>query len=227
MGVGWGGVGWGGVGWGGGTRKVRARWAVSPMRSASGRAQHQRLPVAAPARALGVAWRGVAWRGVAWRGVAWRGVVWLLCSMLAVQCQYITHGPSQLLSLPPPTPTHPQRLRRQQRPNLRDYGPIHPADHHLVALAQHAVDQHHINGGAQTLDLLHLQDGALRDGAGGRGGWAGWVGGWVGGGAGVRGCSRVGSNVHAQTQPQPQPQPATHSHAQPTTQPTSKPPAAR
>lgn len=53
-------------------------------------------------------------------------------------------------------------LGREQRADGGHDGPVEAAHHDGVALAQPAVDQHHVDGGAQPLDLLHLQHRALQ-----------------------------------------------------------------
>jgi hypothetical protein len=44
-----------------------------------------------------------------------------------------------------------------ERLDARHDGPTQPTHHDAVALAQHAVDQHAVAGGAQPLHGLHLQ----------------------------------------------------------------------
>ena len=55
-----------------------------------------------------------------------------------------------------------ERVRGEQRSDLGYNGAAHAAQHNGVALMQEAIDQHHVNGGAQALNDLHLQDCTLR-----------------------------------------------------------------
>lgn len=58
-------------------------------------------------------------------------------------------------------------MRREQRAYGGDYGAPQPAHHNGVPLLQLPVHQHHVDGGAQALNLLHLQHGALQQGVAG------------------------------------------------------------
>ena len=47
-------------------------------------------------------------------------------------------------------------MGREEGSDLSDNGAAHATQHNGVALMQDAIDQDHINGGAQALDDLHL-----------------------------------------------------------------------
>ena len=49
----------------------------------------------------------------------------------------------------------------EERPDLGDNGAAHATKHYSVTLMQDTINQDHINGGAQALNDLHLQHGAL------------------------------------------------------------------
>lgn len=56
------------------------------------------------------------------------------------------------------------RLRREKSPDLRRDGAVETADDNLVALVQHTVRQDNVDGGAESLDDLDLEHGALEGG---------------------------------------------------------------
>ncbi len=57
---------------------------------------------------------------------------------------------------------HLHGMRREQRPDGRHDGPAEAAHDDDVALAQDAVDEDDVHGGAQPLDHLHLEHRALQ-----------------------------------------------------------------
>ena len=55
-----------------------------------------------------------------------------------------------------------ERVGREQGADGGDNRPAQAAQHDLLALPQHAVDQDHVDGRAQALDHLDLQHRALQ-----------------------------------------------------------------